>query len=183
MKVSKGVIHPSTKVYAGPFESTIGKMMQDGWSFETSYDYCNYSTRIFGRSMYGVFSSTVLDVYIKSTMDYPFLYFPRETVVQANLLVERIEMPVTQMIPIDVGEAYPSTNHSGIMEVMLYERGRNITTSPEKTDIVVTPEDIPELLQKIQQAQKPKAKELLAKQLARGKLEEYKVQAKILTFS
>lgn len=179
-RIENFILDPEVKVYAGPFESTIGKMVRSGWKFETDYDAYNYTSRIYGKSDYGVFSSAgIADGQIKSTKHFPFLHIPAKAVVNAKHIVERMELPVMPLMSVDVGQVYPSTS-SGIMEVMYYEKQQIVV--PEKNDVLITPEDIPELLQKIQKAQKPRAREILAAQRKRDGLNEYKVQAKILSF-
>ena len=177
--IKKGIISPFTEIHAGPFVSTVGKLSQYGWTFETSYQPYDISTRFFGRSNYGVFSTYIDDVIIKHTIEFPFLHFPREAVLNVKYITERIEMPALNLMPVDVAEIYPNKNHSA-MELMYYERKQ--ITVPEKNDVLITPEDIPDLLLKIQEAQKPRAREILAAQRSRNKLKEYQVQAKILSF-
>lgn len=81
---------------------------------------------------------------------------------------------------VGVGELYSS--HSGRSEVMYCsKRGAELAVLTEK-DIVVTLVYLPELLMKIQEAQKPRARELLHKQ-RRNELKEYEVQAKVLSFN
>ena len=169
------VLPPGIKVFAGPFKSTVWDMVRAGWSFECELDVSNDRTLILGKSPVGlIFINRIETIQFRYTNDFEYMYVPEDAILQANISRE-MHMPVLDLVTMDIGESINPNSELRIYNPLI-ERN-NID------NIIIKPENVPELLKKINEAQEPRAREILLNQQKRNEFIDLSVKAKILTFN
>lgn len=183
------VIDPRTEFRAGAFRATARDLYCDGWKIESQ-------TKDFGRVLMIGLRNPHHDIvgicelviggggYLQHHIIPPYLYIRPDAVIDARLS-RRIEMPRFEFSPMLLGEALCDPRLGGAIpmkeiEMMIYSAENNQDKEPD--ELIVMPEDIPGLLQKIRQAQEPRAREILANERKRDSMSQLQMKAKILTF-
>lgn len=183
------VIDPHTEVHVGAFVARVGGMLNDGWQFEREFQTNDHmmerTVLIMAKNPR---SGAVGKMYTTNQIGRqgepvpmpPYLYFPPEIMIEMRMFRE-MHMPRFDLRPVEVGEPVPGQAlRVSEQEMMIYEANNKEGNEPQ--ELIVMPEDIPELMSKIQQAQNPRAKEMLANERKRNGMKELQMKAKILTF-
>lgn len=180
----RGVLDPNTVVHAGVFKATAYEMLHDGWVFEMlqhAYESYNSHESILAKNpRNGMVGQCYLPHrYREARVFEHYLYFSPDLVLSMEMY-RRIEMPRMEMSVMDIG--HPSAyNMPHQCEMQIYEA--NSREGHEPKELIIMPEDIPELMDKIIKLQEPRAKEILADDKNRKGLSELQTEAKILSFS
>lgn len=178
----RGVLDPRTAILAGPFRALAGDMLNAGWEFQRREDMNFEDQLILARNPRNgmVARSYVSRMHLMQEQCHripPYLYFGENLILEMDFY-RSIEMPRMSLQGVDVGHPVPLGPNEYDMEI--YEANVNKEEKPQ--ELIVLPEDIPMLMNKIIQAQEPRAKEILADQRKQEGLGELQMKAKILTF-
>ena len=181
MSSVKGVINPLTKVVADGWESNLGTLHRFGWKTEFFEDIARQSFNILFRNptkrMVGRCSLDFLNVWDTYSPHGPLVYLDEQLLIKADMYRE-IEIPRVELFELHVGKPMMPIEslrgNSG--EWKIY------TSDAQETEIIVTPERVPMLLEEIRKAQMPRAKELIHSQ-HRREYRELETKAKILSFA
>jgi len=175
-----GVIHPKAEVRADGWSSTIGTLHKYGWEieFSKSYEYDGVSVYLRNPSKNMVGTCNIDGMQIHSTYGNagPLVYMDEQILLKADLY-RQIQRPKLELFSMDVGrptrplDAMRGEEH----EWDLY------TADKQETEIIVTPEKVPMLLEEIRKAQAPKAKEIIHSQ-HRREYQKLEAKATILAF-
>ena len=177
---SKSIVHPGAKIVADGWYSDVVTLQRSGWLIETSYQYDRMSTVLYIRnpSKFMTGRCYIDEGYIQmmAGRGTPIAYMDQTVLLRAELYQE-MRIPKMDLYQVEVGEPMcnPSCTSMADNEWMMY------TADKDSTDIIVTPESVPMLLEEIRKAQMPRAKEILHSQRKR-EVPEIQTMAKILAF-
>jgi len=176
---NRSLLDSDVRVIAGPFESTIGRMLHFGWNFDVSVDQISFGDMLLcGRNYKSntVFQCLINNYRYAHIRDFRVMYVPADTVLSVEISRSTYIPPIA-LHSAHVGKLVMGP--AGREDMIIYEAG---VKNEEPSEIIVMPEDIPGLLDKILKAQEPKAKEILKNERRRSEMSELKLKAKILTF-
>jgi len=176
----RGALDPAMQIRAGPFISNIHEMLRHGWQFEISketHEYDTYMVRAKNTDTNLVFVTSLRNGSFREFNRTMWLYFEADMIQEVEVARQMYMAPMA-FEPVEVAKPMMSDM------VIFTAHGRattDLVVKPE--ELLVMPEDIPELMQKILKAQKPRAQEILADQRRTGKLAKLEERATILTFN
>jgi len=173
------IIHPAVEVHAGGWKSDVGTLTRHGWMVELQKNVDNYhdSITLYFRNpnKYMVGKCIISDLHMKQyeTQWGAVAYLDEQILVKADMYRE-MQIPQTALHEVGVGEAYHTSGYHA--EFQMY------SPSKQETEIIVTPEKVGELLEKIREAQAPRAKEIIHSQHKRD-YRKLEARATILAFN
>lgn len=178
----RGVLDPRTTILAGPFRAQAGDMLNAGWEFHHRVDETYHDMMVLARNpRSGLVAKSYIDRgYMMRDMAHrvpEYLYFGEDLVLTTEFY-RHIEMPKMELQPMDIGHTVPIGPYDH--EMIIFDANVNKEDRPQ--ELIIMPEDIPMLMDKIIKAQEPRAKKILADNRKREGLGELQMKAKILTF-
>ena len=177
---SRHIIHPGTRVEADGWHSDVITLQRSGWLIEVEYAVDMMATVFYMRnpSKHMVGRCYIDDGHIQRMYgsNSPIAYMDQSVLLKADMYKE-LMVPKMDLQQVEVGEPMmdPAYHYGRDIEWMIYTADNNAT------DIIVTPESVPRLLEEIRKAQMPRAKEILHSQRKR-EAPEIQTMAKILAF-
>ena len=184
------VIHPRTKVICDGWESNAHALIQNGWHIEKMYDQSMLNTKIYMRNPSKYMTACIMiDEYRNSNhpsrymQETPYMYFGSEDLLLRAEMYKEMEIPKVELQEVWVGEAIaPPDRYRGLREHdPSMWRFYTPKGEADASEVIITPDKIPELLSIIQDMQEPRAKEIIHAQRKRS-TSELRTEAKILSF-
>lgn len=186
------ILDPRTRVVCDGWESSVDRLVRTGWHFEAFYEPHILATKIYVKNpskyMVGHFVVEDIDRQRRMTateyscfMAYNYIYFGGEEILLRGEMYKEMQIPNVELQELRVGEPmYPPGYYRGLSE-MDESMWRWYTPDDENTsEIIVTPDKVPYLMEKILEAQEPRAKEIIHSQRKRDI--QLHTSAKILSF-
>jgi hypothetical protein len=181
----ENLLHPSIEIEWAGMRSDIRRMSIGGWVFQMIRHADAYRSQlVFKNSHCGavgycreVDEGELMDLHYRGSFDPSRLIGGKSVIVLGSEVRNRFHVQMEMAYSIEsvsVGLVRPNG------ELVTFDPHTKEDQQPE--ELIVIPEDVPELLEKIRQAQQPRAKEILRDQRKRNELSELSMKAKILTF-
>lgn len=171
------LIHPQAEIYAGGWKSDVGTLTRYGWVVELQkeahlYDSCVLYVRNPSKHMVG--RCTIENLHMKQYETHygAVAYMDEQILVKADMYRD---MQIPRMELWEVGVAEVHNEHARVVDLQMY------TPDKQETEIIVTPEKVGMLLEKIREAQVPKAKKIIHNQHKRD-YQKLEAKATILAF-
>lgn len=177
------VFDPRIVIHAGPWESTVGKMISNGWEIIRSRNEWDMSYTICLRHKHLNRMSNFMVIRDFEAIHTPnYLYFNDSIVLTAQICESVMSHAKINEFDSNVlcGEVYYGSHQK---EMLVEYTPSSILQIPEPEDIIVIPEKIPELLEKIREAQIPRAREILADNRRKLQKENCITSARILNIT
>jgi hypothetical protein len=152
----------------------------NGWRIEAQFDHQYLRHNFYMRSptvdMVGRCYITAEDMEVVNGGDYPIAYMDERILIKADLYTQ-MQIPRGEVVNVDIGVPviHPSQMRGEDHEWMIY------TADQQGTELIITPEKIPEIMKLIVEAQEPRAREIIHSQRQR-EFPKLQTKAKILAF-
>jgi len=177
MDFTKAILHPGVKVFAGVWTSDVYSLSRAGWKFDVSLavDYGRTIQVMLRNPLSGMVGGFVVNrSHFEMARGAEVLYFREDILIEKeHAFFRTMRIAPVDLLQADVGVAINTQETEFREYTPEEERG------PQ--EIIVTPEKVPELLERIRAAQEPRARELLRKQEHRDRMSVLFPAAKILT--
>lgn len=175
------VLDPFAEIRADGWKSDIGTLVQHGWEIELQdrqeFDACELYLRNPSKNMVGHCRLDKLNPkFAPSSKGTMIAYMDEQILLQATMHRE-MHIPKMELFSVEVGRP---TRPIESMTGQEYEWDM-YTADKQETEIIVTPEKVPFLLEAIREAQMPRAKEIIHSQ-HRREYQKLEAKATILAF-
>ena len=171
------ILHPAAEIYAGGWRSDIGTLVRYGWKIDLqedpgSYDAYKLYVRNPDKGMVG--TCTIENLHIQQFQGQwgAIAYMDEQLLIRTEM---HREMQIPQATLYEVGVGIVHEHPSGELHWQMY------TPDKQETEIIVTPEKIPRIMEEILKAQMPRAKEIIHSQ-RRREYQKLEAKATILAF-